>query len=266
MESWYAEMRSRLDHLDAGSRALQTINSIESQVNRLSQAFWPSEIAVIESRARQLRPSSGRPAMLNPCGPLPARYRKQEYGGVVYSLETGCERTFDRHEQIFVVGLSADLLGRCQLPTAAASRRKIEEFLNSSRWVAALGGEYATGSLPQGLEDQQAAQAAALAGEKAVKSVGCDDPRLHVLALAIVKYLDRTASGGGAGANWVKGCVEFYFGQYTEKQCQCIADIGRSVFPDIHQQPFSREYIANITKSNPFLGFAMMAQCRLWNY
>ncbi|HEX4961610.1 MAG TPA: caspase family protein [Thermoanaerobaculia bacterium] len=55
IESWYAEMRYRLENLEPNPSALRIIDAIESQVKRLPQAFWPSEIAAIESRAMQIR-------------------------------------------------------------------------------------------------------------------------------------------------------------------------------------------------------------------
>lgn len=64
IDHWYEEMRYRLENLEPSSSAAQTINSIEAQVKRLPQALWPSEIAAIESRARQFRseiPRAGRP-------------------------------------------------------------------------------------------------------------------------------------------------------------------------------------------------------------
>ena len=61
IDSWYAEMRHRLEHLEleADPDPSRVVDAIEAQVRRMPQAFWPSEIAAIESRARQIRSEIG---------------------------------------------------------------------------------------------------------------------------------------------------------------------------------------------------------------
>lgn len=57
-------MRYRLEHLDLelAPDPSRSIAGIESQARRMPQAFWPSEIAAIESRARQIRSEIGEHA------------------------------------------------------------------------------------------------------------------------------------------------------------------------------------------------------------
>jgi hypothetical protein len=52
-------MRTRLESLPLDSSALGALDSMEAQVQTLPQALWPSEIAAITNRARQLRSAIG---------------------------------------------------------------------------------------------------------------------------------------------------------------------------------------------------------------
>lgn len=199
------------------------------------------------------------------CGKIPQDYRNLEYGPVLYSLLKPCSRTFSHKEQVFVAGLSQGLLEKCGYPSNPNSRLKLQKFLSSSIFVGIIGRQYGNPNLGKGLEDQAASQAAYVTGISTAKSIGCTALGKNT-ANGIVKYLDRTSSDGDVSNNYVNGCTKYYSGRYTKAQCQCIADIGRSVFPNIHAQAFSPRSIKSIINSNPFVGMQIGFQCGIGNY
>jgi hypothetical protein len=71
----------------------------------------------------------------------------------------------------------------------------------------------------------------------------------------------------GGKPRFVPGCVAHYKDsyRYSEAQCQCLADIGRAVIPNVYQQDFSPNLIGNITQGNGFVGAQLLA-CGLKNY
>lgn len=199
------------------------------------------------------------------CGPTPPDYRERQYGDALYSLETPCQRTLSPKEQVFVAGASQYLLSQCGLPADLTSRLKLQKFLLSSAFVGAIGRQYGNPDLGQGLGDQASSMAAYGAGEATAKAIGCTDAGKR-LAKNVVKYLDRTAEGSPDKPNYVDGCARYYSVQYSKKQCRCLADIGRSVFPNIYEMEFSPSTIKQIIASNPFVGLQIAIQCGIGDY
>jgi hypothetical protein len=197
------------------------------------------------------------------CGPTPKKYAEMEYGSALHGLDNNCIRTFSPQEQLFVAGLSRSLLESCGLPKDRGSRLKLEKFLTSSMWVSGAGRRY--GDSREGLGNAFDSLQAYSAGSIASKSIGCG-PEGERLSKGIVNYLDRTSGAGGGGSTYVDGCARYYSGQYTREQCQCVADIGRSIFPDIHQSAFSRESIGSIVNANPLVGLQMGMRCGIGDY
>jgi hypothetical protein len=207
------------------------------------------------ARAQTVSPGE-RPAG---CGATPQRYRQREYGPTLHALEVSCRRDFSPEEQVFIAGLSQGLLQRCGFPANPQSRAKLQTFLVASGWVAAYGGDYTAPRLGDALGSQAASMTAYAAGDAAQKAVGCTAAG-RLLAEGVVAYLSRTSS------RYVDGCARYYEGRYTRQQCQCIADVGRAVLPEINTQEFSPESIRYIGSRNPFLSLQIGLQCRIGNY
>jgi hypothetical protein len=202
-----------------------------------------------------------------PCDPTPAAYQKKNNGDVLYVLESGCTRTLSPKEQLVVAGLGQKLFKECHLPKAPRSREKLELFLSSSAFAGIVGREYSNPDLGKGLQDQGKSAASYIAGLAMAKGIPCEGSLAAKLADDIVRYLDRTGGGPGeGGSQFVEECVIYYKGRYTREQCQCVADVGRAVIPDIHNGGFSPVIIKSITQRNPFLGMKLTSRCRIGNY
>lgn len=199
------------------------------------------------------------------CGATPKDYLQHEYGDVLYSIQKPCNRTLSHKEQIFVAGISQYLLEKCGFPKNVDSRIKLQGFLTSSMLVGAIGSQYSNPVLKEAIGDQVASTTAYAAGGHTAKSIGCSGTGKK-LADEIVSYLDQTADATSDHYNFVEGCANYYSGRYTKEQCKCVADIGRSIFPNIYQSRFSPSGIQNIIKSNPYTGILIGIQCRIGDY
>lgn len=199
------------------------------------------------------------------CGSIPQEYKHEDFGGTLYSLKAPCNRTLSTKEQVFVAGLSQYLLTQCGYPSDLNSRMKLQKFLTSSALVGVVGSQYGNPDLGKGLGDQMKSGVAYAVGEKAGKSIGCNTIGKKV-ANNIVSYIERTSTATNNGPNYVAGCASYYSGRYSKKQCQCIADIGRSVSPNIHNTRFSSSSIKRIIDSNPFVGLQIAFQCGIGDY
>lgn len=199
------------------------------------------------------------------CGPTPRDYQQHEYGDALFSIWSPCRRTLSPKEQVFVAGVSQYLLTQCRYPADIQARLKLQRFLSSSAFVGSIGRQYGNPNLGEGLGDQAASMTAYAVGEATAKAIGCTEVGEH-LAGRVVEYLDRTAGGSPNAPNYVEECASYYSGRYTKQQCQCLADIGRSVFPNIHQTPFSSASIKRIIQSNPLVGLQIAFQCQIGDY
>ena len=193
------------------------------------------------------------------CGPTPQDYRQRQYGDVLYFLEKPCYRILSSKEQIFVAGVSQYFHEHCGFPSDIPSRLKLQKFLLSSTLVASGGTQFGNEAREKAIGDQLSSEVSYGAGYKAAKSIGCTEIGKQ-FATHIVEYLDRTAE---TSSSYVNGCIVYHSGRYTKQQCQCLADIGRSVIPDIHQTLFSDSSVEKIWKSNPFVGLQVLAQCKI---
>ena len=216
-----------------------------------------------ETTTTQL-PASQEEATVVSCGEIPREYQEREFGATLFALEIQCMRTFSGTEQLVIGGLAQGLLKNCDLPRDLASRKKLQTFLISSAFAGVIGTDYGGKDLGKSLGNQVSSSLAYNTGYAVTNDLPCDDPGLAKIADGVVAYLEHTARPVAGG--FVQGCVEYYAGRFSQEKCQCIADVGRAVYPDIHSRPFSRDLIKGITYGNPFVGIQMGIQCQLGNY
>ncbi|WP_129649596.1 hypothetical protein [Peristeroidobacter agariperforans] len=201
-------------------------------------------------------------ASADECRTTLPRYSKFLFPQLLSALDKSCLTTLDRKEQLFVAGMAEYFLSNCDVPTL--HRLELQKFLTSSALVGAMGSEYKTSSLGDGLADQQLSGTAYATGGSVARDIGCQGSA--PLTKGLLAYLHRTGSADGEGARYVRGCAEYYRGRYTEQNCQCLADLGRSVHPKIHSAEFSPESIKNIIESNPLVGLTIAFQCGIGDY
>jgi hypothetical protein len=184
------------------------------------------------------------------CRSVAARYEQFMFPQLLSGLDKSCITTLDQKEQLFVAGLTQYFVENCNVSTQA--RLKLQKFLSSSALAGTIGRQYGNPDLGKGLGDQMTSGTAYASGASVAKEMGCAYSK--PLTNGVLSYLDRTSAGetGKGPPRYVTECARYYAGRYTQQQCQCVADIGRSIYPDIHASSFSPESIKNIIQSNPF--------------
>jgi len=204
-----------------------------------------------------------------PCGQL-LDGRQWTNDEVLEILKARCLVVLSPKGQSYVAGLSEYLRTECHLPADPVSRTEIGKFLIPAEIVAGYGSQMSKPGLQGVLKNQFENTLAYKAGYDYITDRAKQTCRGE-LALAlpedIVHYLRNTVYVNGGKPRFVPGCVAHYKDsyRYSEMQCQCLADIGRAVIPNIYQQDFSPNLIGNITEGNGFVGAQLLA-CGLKNY
>ena len=67
-------------------------------------------------------------------------------------------------------------------------------------------------------------------------------------------------------SRFVRGCAEFYAGQYDTTQCRCIAEKLRSVSSDIDQRFFDKQLIKEGIHESPIIALSLMLSCGIGKY
>jgi hypothetical protein len=192
-----------------------------------------------------------------PCPATPLEYRELEFGDARFAVEEGCRRTFTQNEQFFLAGVAQVLSSNCRLPRNRTARAVTEQLLEASTLALAL--RKADGPLREPQSDRAAAFAA---GRSMMEDIRCNGPEAALLSRGIVMYLERTSRS----SRFLAGCVEFYAGRHTEKQCRCIADTLRSVMRDVDGRFFDKELIRQSIHDSPTIAFPLMFSCGVTNY
>lgn len=195
-----------------------------------------------------------------PCPATPEKYRKQDFGDVRFAIEEGCARPYTQTDQFFVAAVAQTLLGNCKLPKDREGREAVERFTKAS--AIAMAYPNSDAPLDQAITSMSQSASAFAAGKSMMEDIPCKGPEAALLSRGIVIYLKRTSRD----SRFVAGCVEWYAGRYTEKQCRCVAETLRAVLPDIDQRYFNRELIGESIHRSPFIAFPLMFSCGVGNY
>jgi len=226
----------------------------------LGVAEAAAQLSALENR-------SARAAMnaMRTCAQTPPRYLAHMFGELLYSLDVGCMRIMTEREQVFTAGMSKYFLEQCAHPKDLSKRNRLINFVAASSVVAVTGSRYADPNIIVSTRSQVENSTLYTLGSAAAEEIGCNEISER-LATNIVAYLDETALGTPDGPNYVDGCVARYAGQYDRSQCECLAHVGRAVFPDIHSQAFSPSSIKAIIDGGPLLGFQIAFMCGIVEY
>lgn len=252
------------DNLDSIDITLRKSDGVDNDMDKVSVEFLRTYDNI--EKERQTRSTAAQQNISPTCSPSPAKYQGQQYGQVLHSLETSCDYTFSKTEQIFMAGLAQSLLHGCGYPQDQESRRTLQTFLTSSLIVAAIGGtDYSNPDIGKSVPNSMASHIAYAAGTKAYEQIGCSQAG-KLISQGMVKYLKKSTSKESGGMYFVDGCVHHYGGQWLKSKCQCVADVGRAIFPNIHKSEFDPGKIRAIIKGNPLLSIQMIGQCGVMDY
>jgi len=178
-------------------------------------------------------------------------------------LVNGQPFTFDDDSYMFTAGAALELLDGCSLPKEMSDRVELAEFVQGAALRAGIGPNYSADNIGDNMGAAMRGQAMMVAGALAVRSLGCVEPDASRLADGVVAVVrSNQASEEDGGATFTRGCQR----QFSASQCECLASIGRGVFPNIYQMEYDRMIIAEIIQRNPLLGLTVAFQCGISNY
>lgn len=201
------------------------------------------------------------------CPPISLQLTGQEYGATQHFAQNLCfSRYLTTSEQVFLGAFSGVMLNKCGYPASVADSSKILTFIESTWIVSNAGGPvYGKKDMSEVLGKQTESYVALYAGVTLAEKLKCSQNSEQIVQ-GVVHYLDHTSMKKTGGMYFVDTCFSHYGGKYTKEQCQCVADLGRSVIPNIHSSRFQPEIIYEITKRNPFISGANVVQCGIINY
>lgn len=213
--------------------------------------------------------SGGALAGIEACGETPEKHNNNRFSAASYAVVKPCLREMSKDENLFVAGLSMALARSCGFPKSPELRKRLSNFHQSSMLVAGLGAQYTNPDFSESMSDSIAGSASLSAGVSAGEALGCN-AQSHRIAKNIARYFSRPAPAEkeDSSGRFVKGCVNHYAHsyKYSESQCQCLADNGRAVIPNIHGSNFSTATIKKIISANPMLGISLAVKCKINNY
>lgn len=178
-------------------------------------------------------------------------------------IERGEPFVFDDSSYMFVAGLAAELIEACGLPSQATDRVELWTFVQGAILRAGVGPNYSNPDIGENIGQVLGGQAAMTAGILAVRSLSCDSATARELAgdvLALVRSND--ARGADGQSPFTRSCLN----QFSAFQCDCLASLGRGVFPNINQMEYSRGLMAELINRNPILALQVALQCQIGNY
>jgi hypothetical protein len=188
------------------------------------------------------------------CGPTPEKYRNLDFGDARFAVEEDCRHTFTQDEQFFLAGIAQRLRSTCKLPRDREGRALVEQFGKAAELTLDLQKRQTP------LHNDRASAFAA--GTSMMDDLGCKGPEAALLARGLFLYLKRTSGR----SLFVAGCAEIYTQHYAEKDCRCIADAVRPVFPDVDQRFFDRELIKQSIHQSPRVALTLIVSCGVQKY
>ncbi len=194
------------------------------------------------------------------CAPIPDTYRNLEFGEARFAVEEDCRHRFTQDEQFFLAGIAQRLRSACKLPRDREGRALVERFTRAAALTLDL--QKRQEPLNNVLPSHSDRASALAAGISMMDDLGCNGPEAALVARGLVLYLKRTSGS----SRFVAGCVEIYAHRYAEKECRCIADAVRPVFPDVDQRFFDRELIKQSIHQSPRVALTLMVSCGVQQY
>ncbi len=171
--------------------------------------------------------------------------------------------TLDRTNLPFFAGLGAVLSNRCQLPRNSSQRAELLTFSMSASTSIIFGTDYSNPNLGEAMRSMAANSTLFSAGSEIASQLPCGSSLAENIADGILTSLRASGQRGSDGrSRFVRSCTP----RFNETTCNCLAQQGRSVIPDIHSKNYSPMVIEEIIERNPLLGLQIAFLCGISNY
>lgn len=162
----------------------------------------------------------------------------------------------------FFAGVVNGLVLRCSAPSDPAKRADLVAFATTVTSGMAFGSDYSNPDLGEAIASQQARIYSIAAGDEVGRGIPCGE-----LADRIAEGIhdaiaaSKQSADGGASA-FLKDCSSVH----GQSSCDCLANIGVTVLPDIHSLPYSSELVYEIINRNPAAGLQIAFVCGIQSY
>ena len=182
------------------------------------------------------------------------------YGDQLRRLANGDPVNIDGSSLLFFGGLSGHYLENCPNSVSGETRSRVESFATTGVLRAGIGSNYSNPDIGKMMADAASGQSIFLGGQSAARLIGCDG------AGPLLTYVDdliqsNSQSQDGEVSLFVRSCAA----EFDERRCNCLADVGRAAFPNIHKRRYSRSIIPSIISANPLVGLQIGMTCGIVN-
>lgn len=162
---------------------------------------------------------------------------------------------------LFFGGAASDLLERCNV--RAGDRAELARLASAAQDRAVYGSNYSSRDLMGTVQGNVAGAGIFAAGVEFARQFECPSAAAEAFAARIAEASrKRTQGTGGGPSTFVKTCTP----SFNQEKCQCIAQIGQAVIPDIYQSTYNRSMIKRIVDSSPVVALKLAFACQIGNY
>ncbi|CDF34471.1 unnamed protein product [Chondrus crispus] len=163
--------------------------------------------------------------------------------------------------QAFLGGLGSGMLKQCGVPQNGALRAEMQKFVLTIVNGSIMGSNYSDRNLGKVWGSAARQQANLASGIHVGRQIPCKTAA--AVSVRLIKALKASTRGADGGLSpFVHSCSP----KFDQRRCQCLADNGRAVMPDIHQQFYRRDLIKSIINRNPLIGLQIAMACQISNY
>lgn len=164
---------------------------------------------------------------------------------------------------LFFGGIASDLVERCSVLSGSPDRAELARLLLAVTNRLSFGTNYSSRDIYNTVQGNIGDVQVFAAGVEFGRLIDCQHSAADALAQKIAEAWRKQSQGADGGqSQFVRTCSE----KFSKQQCQCLAQMAQSVFPDIHQTTYNREIIRQLINSSPVVAFQMALACKIGNY
>lgn len=161
----------------------------------------------------------------------------------------------------FFGGLGSGMLRQCGTPVKGRAKAEMQKFVLTSANGSLLGTMYSDKDMRKAWASSAQQQTIFSTGIRVGEQIPC--AQAERASMGILKALRVSSRGADGGLSpFVKSCRS----SFDQRRCQCLADTGRTVMPDIHKRYYNRRIIKTIIQQNPLIGLQIAMTCKISNY
>gem|GEM_PF-5440167 len=240
-------------HLAPPTETLRVLGSLADRMKELKSARFQAT-----TKARRERNAKLLQIAKIPFGRIDRRFH-----AMLRSLAKGEPVQLDDGTRLILGGIATELHAKCSLNLSSSERVELLAFIKSTAERVVGGSNLGSLKFGEAWRDMANGQALFNAGVAIGKAFRCSKPTVDGLARLVIDAVQSNTTGpNGGDPIFIRTCAQHLSGT----QCRCLAKVGSSVIPNIHQERYSRYLVSRITKGNLFSGMQVFAVCKIARY